>query len=115
MNKYPDPDGKCPAVEPDIDRFPKSIKRSRCTPWFPQPLCSSPQFFSPTSQTPGLVPLLSVFLTTFLIIMFPKAILTYLVLGALSVNALSVPVAREPAPEPECKFPRSLLTDLTAI
>ena len=42
--------------------------------------------------------------------MFPKVILTSLAVGALSVNALTVPVAREPAPEPECEFPdRSLL------
>ena len=34
-----------------------SIKGSMCAPWFPRPLCSSPQFLSPTS---GLVPLLSV-------------------------------------------------------
>ena len=39
--------------------------------------------------------------------MFPKAILTFLVIGALSVNALVVPVARSPAPEPDCEFPQS--------
>ena len=50
------------------------------------------------------------FLTTYLIIMFSKATLTTLVLGALYVNALAVPVAREPAPEPECEFPRSFPT-----
>ena len=37
---------------------------------------------------------------------FLKAALTFLLLGALSVNALNVPAARSPAPEPECEFPR---------
>ena len=50
--------------------------------------------------------------------MFPKAVLTTLFIGALSVNALTVPVARSPAPEPECEFPRSFSTtsyhDLTS-
>ena len=46
------------------------------------------------------------FLTTFQIIMFYKATLISIILGALYVNALSVPVAREPAPEPECESPR---------
>jgi len=41
-------------------------------------------------------------------IMFSKATLTFLVVGALSVNALTVPVARSPTPEPEREFPRSL-------
>ena len=40
----------------------------------------------------------------------PKATLTFLVLGALSVNALAVLVARSPAPEPEREFSRSLST-----
>jgi len=39
--------------------------------------------------------------------MFSKAALTFLVVGALSVNALTIPVARSPAPEPECEFPQS--------
>ena len=51
--------------------------------------------------------------------MFSKTALTFLALGALYVSALSVPVAREPSPEPECEFPRSFLTmschDLTLI
>jgi len=42
--------------------------------------------------------------------MFPKAALTLLAVGTLSVNALSVPVARSPAPEPECKLPRLFST-----
>ena len=46
------------------------------------------------------------FLTTFQIIMFFKPTLISIILGALCVNALSVPVAREPAPEPECESPR---------
>ena len=37
--------------------------------------------------------------------MFSKTALTSLLLGALYVNALAIPVAREPAPEPECEFP----------
>ena len=46
------------------------------------------------------------FLTTLPTIMFFKVILTFLAVGALSVNALSIPVARSPAPEPDCEFPR---------
>jgi len=38
--------------------------------------------------------------------MFLKATLTFLAVGALSVNALAVPVARSPALEPEGEFPR---------
>ena len=41
--------------------------------------------------------------------MFPKAAFTFLAIGALSVNALTIPVARSPAPEPEREFPRSFL------
>ena len=67
-------------------------KGSRCTSWFPQPLCSPPQFFPPTFKTSGL--------------MFLKAVLTFLTAGALSINALSSPVAREP----EREFPRSFPT-----
>jgi len=33
-----------------------------------------------------------------------KTTLTFLAIGALSVSALTVPVARSPAPEPECEF-----------
>jgi len=47
------------------------------------------------------------FLTTLHTIMFSKATLTFLAIGVLSVNALTTPVARSPAPESECKFPRS--------
>ena len=47
------------------------------------------------------------FFTTLPIIMFSKTFLASLVLGALCVNALTVPVAREPAPGRECEFPRS--------
>lgn len=39
----------------------KKVNVERGSPWFPQPPCRSPQFFSPSSQTPGLAPLLSVF------------------------------------------------------
>jgi len=42
--------------------------------------------------------------------MFPKAALTFLAIGALYVNALAVPVARSPAPEPDCGFSRSFST-----
>ena len=38
--------------------------------------------------------------------MFLKTALTFLLVGVLSVNALTVPVARSPAPEPACEFPR---------
>ena len=87
------------------DRFLESIKESRCSPWFPQPLCSSSRFFSPTPQTSGLVPLSSVAPhDTPHIIMFPKAALTFLVVGVLSVNALTT---RSPTPDPESEFSRS--------
>ena len=45
--------------------------------------------------------------TTVHIVMFLSTALTFLAVGALSANALTVPVARSPAPEPECEFPRS--------
>jgi len=41
------------------------------------------------------------------IIMFSKAVLIFLAIGALSVNALTAPVARSPALELESEFPRS--------
>ena len=70
-------------------------------------------------RTSGLVPLLSVLPQTQSIIMFSKIAPISLLLSALYVNALSIPVAREPAPEPECEFPRSFLTtchhDLTLV
>jgi len=51
--------------------------------------------------------------------MFPRAALTFLVVGALSVNALTGPVARSPAPGPGREFPRSFSTvsyhDLTLV
>ena len=63
------------------------------------------QFFSPTSQTSGLVPFLLPLPHDTPVIMFPKTALTFLLIGALSVNALTAPVARSPTPEPECEFP----------
>jgi len=45
-------------------------------------------------------------LTTLPIIMFSKIVLTALLIGAFSVNALTVPVARSPVPEPECESRR---------
>lgn len=42
--------------------------------------------------------------------MLPKAALTFLVVGVLSVSALTVPVARSPGPEPECEPPLRLST-----
>ena len=84
---------------------PGFIKGSRWPPWFPQPLCSSPHFFYLTSKTSGLVPCYLFFLTTFHIIMLPKAALTFLLLGALSINALTVVIPRSPVPEPECEPP----------
>ena len=79
------------------------IKGSRCTPWFLQPPRNSPQFFS---STPGPEPLsIVLFLTTLPFIMFSKAVLTFLAIGALFVNAAVIPIARAPAPEPEGDFP----------
>ena len=54
------------------------------------------------------------FLTTH-IVMFSKATLTFLVVGALSVNALSVPVARSPAPGPECEFTNRSIPQVITI
>ena len=86
--------GKKPAVRFHIQRAETrqpvpapSIKGSMCVPWFPQPLCSSPQFPSPTS---GPVPSLSVL--SYSIIMFSKAILTFLTIGALWVNVSAAPI-----------------------
>ena len=39
--------------------------------------------------------------------MFSKVALISLIIGALSVNALVLPVARSPAPEPKCELPLS--------
>ena len=39
--------------------------------------------------------------------MFPKVAFAFLVIGVLSVGALTIPVARSPAPEPECESPWS--------
>jgi len=47
--------------------------------------------------------------------MFLKTALTFLVVGVLSVNALTVPVARSPAPEPERELPDRSPSHLTAI
>jgi len=47
----------CANLTPAVSQ--KSIKGLRRAAWFPQPLCSPPQFFSPTSQTSGLVSLSS--------------------------------------------------------
>jgi len=59
------------------------------------------------------------FFTTLPITMFCKTVLISLAIGAISVNALAVPVAREPAPEPECESPRLFSTvpyhDLTSV
>jgi len=50
--------------ELESDMFPQSIKGSRCTPWFPQPLCSPPVLFSfPPNLRPGAF-ICSFFLTT---------------------------------------------------
>ena len=93
--------------------FYKRLEDHSC---FPQPLCSSPNS-SPTTQTPGLVPLLS----TLHITMFLKTALTFLAVGALSVSALTFPVARSPVPGPgECEFPQLFSTitsyhDLTLV
>ena len=95
-----------------------SIKRSRCTPRFLQPLCVSPQSSSPPISQ-AWCHCYPFFPTTFTLIMFPKVALIALVVGAISVNALATPVARSPAPEPECEFPQSFSTmphlDLTCI
>ena len=66
-----------------LKRFPEYKRVDVRTPWFPQPLCSSPQFLSPTS---GLVPFS---LTT---LMFSKAVITFLTIGALWLNVSAIPI-----------------------
>jgi len=39
-----------------------------------------------------------------------KTVLTSLLIGAISVNALSGPIARSPVPEQECESPRLFST-----
>lgn len=69
------------------------IKGPMLTFSFPQPPCNSLPFFTPTSPTPGLVPLLSALLS---IIMFSKVLFVSLIVGVLSVNAFAIPFARSP-------------------
>jgi len=117
VNAHPPPTHKRWS-EFDIHGLPKSIKGSGCTPRFPQPLAA------PTSSL--LPPKLQAwchyypfFITTRPIIMFSKVTLVFIAIGALSVNALVVPVARSPVPESECESPRSFSTipyrDLTFV
>jgi len=51
--------------------------------------------------------------------MFSKIVLTSLIIGVISVNALTIPVARSPAPELECESPLLFSTvpyhDLTSV
>ena len=82
-----------------------TIKGTRCTCCFPQPLSSSPSSSLQPPKLQAWCRCYLFYLTTFFIMMFPKVILTSFAIGALSVNALSVPVAREPTPEPEREFP----------
>ena len=48
-----------------------------------------------------------------------KTVLTSFLIGAISVNALAIPVPRSPVPEPECESPRLFSTisyrDLTFV
>ena len=52
-------------------------------------------------------------------IMFSKTILAFLAFGALYVNAVTVPIIREPAPQLECEFSRLFIAtshyDLTFV
>ena len=85
----------------DVPELCAAIKGSGCFPGFLRRCGAHPS--SPldpplTSETSGLVLLLSVL--SHGIPSQIKVILTFLVVRALSVNALSAPVARKPVPEP---------------
>jgi len=74
----------------------------------PQPLCSPPTSSPLPPKFQAWCRCYLFFLTTPPIIMFSKAVLIFLAIGALSVNALTAPVARSPVPEPaQGEFPRS--------
>ena len=115
MNEHRDPRWKMPGrgafapvsggLELDIDEFPKIYKGRGGLPDFLS-RCAAHPTSSPLPQKLQAWCRYLLFLTTLLIIMFSKTALISLVLGVLYVNALSLPVAREPAPEPECEFPR---------
>ena len=96
-----------PNLLTSIQRFPKTYKRLMPTPWFPQPLCSSPRFFSYLYNLRSGAVVICSSLATLSIIMFSKAVLTVLDIGAVSVNTLVIPIAQSPAPDSESEFPRS--------
>ena len=100
--------------ERDTDGFQEVHKTVEARSLVPQVPCSSPQFFFPTPKLQAWCRCYLFFLTTH-IDMFSKAALTFLVVGALSVNALSVPVARSPAPGPECEFTNRSISHLITI
>ena len=94
--------------ELDTDGFPEIYKRIEVHSLLPSSRCAAhPSFSLPPPKLQAWRRCYPSFLTTLHIIMFSKAALTFLVAGALSVNALSAPVPRSPAPEPGCEFPRS--------
>ena len=123
------------APQPSHSTPPSQMDRLRCTR--PRPISGGPEldidgflkihkraevYFLVSSAAAQLTPVPHSYLPNFrpgavticfpqhTIIMFSKTSLTFLALGALYVNALTVPVARGPAPEPECEFPRLSLT-----
>ena len=55
-----EPSSRLPRIDDLAPRGRVHKRIEACTPRFPQPLCSSHQFFFSTSQTSGLVPLLFV-------------------------------------------------------
>jgi len=93
-------------LELDTDGFPRTPNKRVEVHSPVSSVYSSPSLLHPKLQAWCRCYLF--FLTTLHTIMFFKATLAFLVVGALSVNALTVPVARSPAPEPECEFPQLL-------
>ena len=104
--------------EPGVDGSQNIYKGRSVLPGFLSRCAAHPSSLLPPKLQAWCRRYLS-FLTTFRIIMFSKTALTSVILGALYVNALSVPVAREPVPEPACEFPRPFPTtfyhDLTLV
>ena len=101
-----------PTGESDNDGFPENINGPRWAPGFLS-RCAAHHSSSPHSPPPPRLRARRRCYFLFLI-MFLKTALTFLAVGALSVSALTVPVARSPAPEPECEFLRSFsYLDLT--
>ena len=91
--------------ELDIDRFKHIYKGRGGLPDFLSRCAAHPSSSPPPPKLQAWCRRYLLFLTRFPITMFSKTALASLLLGVLYANALTIPVAREPAPEPECEFP----------